>query len=212
MPRSQSIAALPCKATHYSKDMMALPRRIHVLGSVVVLVVLCASCKKDASPTEAAVVAPLLPLNIGNFWIYNVDQIDSEGHTTPMLIDTTRVSRIDTIRGKIVYSGRGLYPQIFTKTDGYYSTYYGEPDILLLKYPCLRGDSFSSGLIVGPGFPYGYTVVSVDTLIATPAGSFYCIAYRHRLGMEFYAPGVGRVLSMRTSEHNRSILRSFTVH
>ena len=73
--------------------------------------------------------------------------------------------------------------------------YYRDPDtiVILIKYPVTVGESFFQ-------LHDSLVVVSIDTLVTVPAGSFHCIRYDdyliatgRLLGQIYAAPGVGLI-------------------
>ncbi len=62
------------------------------------------ACKKESNVTSPSVAQELIPLAIGNYWIYNGVTLDQNGNETiPTWIDSSVVTGLKTVAGKQAY-------------------------------------------------------------------------------------------------------------
>ena len=120
----------------------------------------------------------IMPLIVGNMWIYNIYQIDN---------NTGEVSDIDedilVINGIVEAGNTEWYTEGFVKLtnkiDGLWAWEdwsNGSQPSLYLKYPAGVGDTYSHP---GPGNQVeNVVVVSIDTLITIIGGQYSCYQYR----------------------------------
>ena len=167
-----------------------------------------AGCDSDpAAPGPSR--DPLVPLAVGNAWTYRTVEFDRRG----VPIDSVERSPSNEVvaetlaadgtwyRVSVIYADtgdRGGYWWAL-REDGLWS----DPDdldgagSLYLPYPASPGATGAGRL------GERWTLASTDTTVTVPAGTFRSHHYRYR-GTNmvydddvFYAPGVGRVLSVR---------------
>ncbi|MFN8206185.1 MAG: hypothetical protein U0T82_02070 [Bacteroidales bacterium] len=86
------------------------------LFAAFMAVLLLLSCKEEIDPgfseNDAQLVAEYLPMQIGNYWIYQHYSIDSAGQATPLnRIDSIVISRDSSINGHTYF--------VFEKETGY---------------------------------------------------------------------------------------------
>ena len=170
------------------------------LQIVLFLSCLVASCAESTiSPDVVEDHGGLMPVDVGNYFLRIEQSFNENGQLITQ--DTVIVSQImsDTIINRYRWFIRQETPfdvhPVRNLSDGFY-IWAGGP-VLLYKYPTYDGDIYD---------PYGSkSVVTTDSLIMTPEGSFHCILYRatqildtslinygERLD-EFIAPGIGPI-------------------
>lgn len=184
--------------------------------AAALLIVSLTACNKDNNPVSPGPANELLPLAVGNRWVYSDTVLDSNGTTISTSTDTMLVLR-DTVLQNQTW---------FTTTSGIYRDssnglwiWSGGPQ-LVFKYPASAGDSFSTPNAV-------VTVVSTNEHIDVPYGGLLCYHYRARYPAfgnlelnDFVTPGIGFVsLEGGTGVYGgkyyvyvRRTLRSFTLH
>ena len=128
----------------------------------------------------------IIPLALGNRWIYTITAFDSLGIALGSSIDTSVVSRDTTIDNETWYIlyNRGAPVNLgINRTDGYWSrtvtlspgstniAALGEP-YLSSKFPATVGQVFANET--------GYTslVLDADTMVTVAAGTFECYKYK----------------------------------
>ena len=152
-------------------------------------------CSGD-NPVESNNSIPaIIPLAIGNSWSFSTTMYDTLGSIQAQLEITQTVTGDTTLFGKRLFKYYSLWA---ANTDsgiisysGYSISSFSPTDtvasyVLLYKYPARPGDNFRTGM----------SVVSIDTLITVPAGSFNCIKYQSSIyspldGYIYIAPGIG---------------------
>ena len=165
-----------------------------------------AGCDSDAAAPDR--LPPLVPLAAGNAWTYRTVEFDRHG----VPIDSVERSPVrevvaDTVvadetwhRVAVFYEGTGDRGSDWwaVREDGLWSD-PGDLDgagSLHLPYPAPPGATGAGRL------GEKWTLASTDTTVTVPAGTFRCHHYRYRGAYMtydddfFYAPGVGRVLSV----------------
>ena len=190
-----------------NRSAACLPSLTVSLRSLAPLaVVLLAGC--DSGDPEADRL-PLVPLAVGNTWTYRAIEFDRYG----VPIDTVERDRSSEVVADTVVAGWTWYREAVVdegtgdrggewwavREDGLWSD-PGDLDgagYLRLPYPAPPGAT-------GAGrFGEAWTLASTDTTVTVPAGTFRCHHYRYRSVYMvydddvFYAPGIGRVLSVR---------------
>ncbi|PKL85856.1 MAG: hypothetical protein CVV22_04780 [Ignavibacteriae bacterium HGW-Ignavibacteriae-1] len=168
--------------------------------------VLALGCSDDSnSPNNNS--KELMPLKIGNSWVYNYTYYDGfaehSGKVTSTVISDEMYNgekyyRIETLNH--INNQKKISPiYSINKTDGLYMLYFEDNDELhtdFLKYPVSEGEIFQSNE------SSKLYVEKVDTLISTSAGKFNCIKYIKKIifdGKEidisimYYCPGIGRI-------------------
>ncbi len=191
------------------------------LAAITAVLATVSSCaapaEKSIAPPDSSLQAdPLIPLAIGTRWTY--DSIDSVELTT----DTSRDHSFhqkqsfaviaDTVAAdgstwavldsayEVIDGGTGIggHSYVANRSDGFWdwSLPLGYPALALLffefPYPTKTGTSANLGVT---------SVLSTDTVVTVPAGTFHCLLYRESGDSVFVAPGVGVVarLTDRTS-------------
>ena len=134
----------------------------------------------------------IIPLALGNQWIYRVTGFDDRGNVYPNpTLDTFTLSKDTIIKGEqwFFYDGGDI---VINRSDGLYTNNGDSLPLLFYKYPANTGDTNF--------FPHGnsISVVSNDTIVSVPYGCFSTYQYTHEPFYAapldiFIAPGVGEV-------------------
>lgn len=176
----------------------------------------------DELPTVDGRDGIIMPLAVGNQWVGKLTTYNTTGDPVALRLDTIQIVSFD-VAGNPTPDGTKL----FTDQDGYQFWYTGEGLWannttcfgmgLSAKYPALAPDTFATvrtQALLGTGtaptdVTSAWQVVSIDTAVTVPAGTFHCYYYR-RVAFEpqggrlqtvasaFYAPQIGPVLMEQT--------------
>ena len=131
-------------------------------------------------PADCEVVIPdpeIVPLSIGNNWMYHVVEYNSSGgitdeyDTTSTVVDDTVL--VDSI-WYVVEDGTGAMSGIVSNWDEGLWTHSPDStpsEILALKFPATIGDSY-------PVYSVTVHIDDTDANITVPAGTFNCYYYR----------------------------------
>ena len=174
-----------------------------------ILILLSSSCTEE-NITPADETFELLPLKIGNYWIYRVGIKDSYNDTILTFKDTLRVMQ-QSERGFLLNSSmqiillNGYYK---SGADGLYMT-----DTLQFKYPGIAGENCGLiglgnvldiygnkpvGIISRTDYKYSFVVVSdtvkFDDCYYYFLNAFYSAEEIKKTGYTIFKPGVGLVL------------------
>ena len=197
-----------------------------LIGILLIIFLLSIICFECAPPTKSSSgssidddntdiiigddTSRILPLKIGNTWIYT--HITSAGSFTETLNVTsvTNIGGVDVYRGDSTSGTSSTYEYHGNHVgDGLY--FYGDGGIgiispcLFLQYPCSVGDSWIYDRWGGT-----YTVQSISTIVTVDAGSFECIVYYYRRDtatgltehFEYWAPGIGMIKNNVYKDHD----------
>ncbi len=177
-----------------------------LLTGIVILTLLGCSSKKE-SDEPSIDISPgqrvgniIMPLEVGNMWVYNVYGLDTaKNELRAILIDTLSVIS-DTLinRERWFYIG-GLQRTegwVMNRKDGFwFALPVGQP-FLFAKYPAEPGDTFTS--LIGASTAQT-TVEGTGVEVKSPAGTYYCYKYVQKVmplnavTNYYFAPGVGLV-------------------
>lgn len=181
----------------------------YYLLNIILLLLVFLSCEKQTTEPNIN-TTELLPLKIGNYWIYQVGIKDSYNDTILTFRDTLRIIE-QTDRGFLLRSRlqiillNGYYKN---GVDGLYMN-----DILQFKYPGIAGENCGqiglgniydinglnpAGIISRTDFRYSY-ISSGDTINLSDCyyyflSSFYSNQDIKTTGYTVFKPGVGMVL------------------
>ncbi len=172
-------------------------------------IVVSLSCCSD-SPTKPAQKTEIVPLSVGNVWIYQNYKLDSNGTIIKEYYDTLRVIKDTIIDGTIWYTyyapSGDLWFQNNVNGSRDYSILHPTWDLncAIYKFPGKAGDEFLNS---GPG---SKKIDSTDAIYITKIGSFKCFKYIDNYsfgkGADYYvSPGIGlvsRILYNRTETSN----------
>ena len=154
------------------------------------------ACTESSNPcVPKRTSGPLVPLVVGNQWVYHVITFDEQGNiTSNSTYDTNRVISDTLIQGERWFFYYGLFEYCVNRSDGLWVRGYLTPDsltdYLAYKFPGEKGDTniLSSNVIV-----------STDTVISTEYGCFHTYEYVvDDAGIQahnFFAPGIGLIKS-----------------
>lgn len=159
----------------------------------------------------------IMPLTVGNRWIYHDVQSDTLGHVVWDGYDTLNVTGTAMVGEETWYQCTDGY-KYTNRTDGLWKACQG--NVLYRQFPTTRGASYQSGSY--PDYycsPSLIRVTGVDTVITVPAGTFHCITYYSGdyYGRTYYhyAPNVGLVRSdsymLGNCHVGSSVLTEYTV-
>jgi len=162
-----------------------MPRILTLFLSFSILSIV--GCNKQNStftspPTQAG---SIIPLAVGNTWLMADTSWDQNGAAFNVQVDTFRVVRDTLIAGEKAYimHWRRIEYVVVNRSDGCYQGLGGlrGPVTLQYRFPGNVGDSIHASIY------YNATMklVSVDSTVISPAGSFHCYVYRT---LEFQSP------------------------
>ncbi|MDB5033791.1 MAG: hypothetical protein JWQ98_1032 [Chlorobi bacterium] len=183
------------------------------------VLLLAAGCKSSTDPGSSNQI-PLIPLAIGNEWMYDELSLDSTGEVMRTFHDTVQIIANDVIDGEQWYVQHGPNPTgaltyLVNRNDGLYQFHpqWGDKIVRYLHYPVslnddnnVRDDYFGTDTDA-------YTVTfhtrinALHKSVKVPAGTYDCVevAQEYRgdaaLGpnagappvFEYYAPGIGLI-------------------
>ena len=180
--------------------------------TLAVLAIAVVSCSDGSSSDLTGPGTPssgLIPLNVGTRWSY--DRVDSVEFTT----DTSLHSYHTTVNFRVIadtmdalghmwavldsssYVLGGLisgHNYVANLADGVYELFaftgvgQGSDTALTnidFPYPASKGATFAFGMGI---------VLSTDSVMTVPAGTFHCLVYAEAQEIAFVAPGVGVVM------------------
>jgi|PlaIllAssembly_1097288.scaffolds.fasta_scaffold185492_2 hypothetical protein len=138
----------------------------------------------------------ILPLQVGNTWLYRRTSFDTEGFVLARDTVAQRIARDTLIQDERWYiweatSGLSLGT---SRSDGYWTYVEGMPAITL-RYPVVVHETYMI-TETGPTIH----ILAVDTLIGVPFGTAPCIAYEQlsfpggtRMQIDYYAVNTGLI-------------------
>ena len=135
---------------------------------VILIIFVAAGCSKNEIDKSV-----ILPLKIGNYWVYKVtNTIDGKVET-----DTLKVARDTLIKGEkwfiVNHTSEHSFVLILqNKSDGLHMVdYYNTPHIFL-KYKAIPGEVFTPRKEKD-----SVKVISINEKVVVPAGTFECYIY-----------------------------------
>jgi hypothetical protein len=160
-------------------------KRLFVLV-LAVLSVLTFSCKKSSNDATPSTQADYYQLKVGNYWIYQGFEIDTNGVVTPKnAFDSAHIEKDTIIRGKTYYKLLAKYtdcigdqyPSYVRDSLGYLVNNHGLRECSIDHFKdTLYIDSVNKQLCMGYG-----QMTGKDSLVTVPAGSFQSITSRKRV-------------------------------
>jgi hypothetical protein len=160
------------------------------------------SCSDSSDPvtpsnTESVVI---LPLALGNTWLYQHTMTTPEGEE--LFSDSTRVSviRVDTVSAEQWYLMSNTFFYITRPSGLWMCTGKTEAPYMAYKSPAVNGDSYD--LYDNFGKVTHYRVLAVDEELEVRAGSFTCWKLHAECpscmieDTVYIAPGIGDVLTV----------------
>lgn len=141
----------------------------------------------DSSTQVLSTNVDLIPLEVGNWWIYRTTISDSNSNTISINYDTMKLEKLEIFENKI-YFNISNFPLIRADKWGYYANYKYKrfnQEISYFKYPANLNDEYfvDTNIIYNvklSNFGFAllyYKVTKLDTLILVPNGKFKCIVY-----------------------------------
>lgn len=178
---------------------------------LAILSIFAVSCKKTSDDAAPVAKADYYQLKVGNYWIFQGYEFDSNGVASPTnRFDSAYIEKDTIIRGNTYYKyweNEALimgeqFPKFLRDSSGYLVNNFG-------RRLCSSG-SFTDTLFVNTMFPQifiGYVqMTGRDSLVSVPAGVFQSITARMkviptmpndphkiRYTFEVYAKGVGKL-------------------
>ncbi len=141
----------------------------------------------DANISAPLQLAEIIPLTVGNRWIYVLESFDESGTSLGIFDDTTTVDRDSLLNGETYYilKRRGLPFQLaINREDGYYVRIASldtlaniialDEEYLAAKFPTKKGDKFPNEAGAES------EVLSTKNSISVPFGVFKTIKYIKR--------------------------------
>ncbi|MCX6153659.1 MAG: hypothetical protein NT007_05835 [Candidatus Kapabacteria bacterium] len=140
---------------------------------IIILILFIFGC---TNPIIIKNQSTILPLAVGNFWIYRTSYFNLKKQITEVKFDTVLI-KTDTVSGDngfiycVMRKDSGLKGDMslnykcFNSSDGFHSK-----DIFFYKYPVAVNDSFNSEFGIA-------NVESIHTKIYTSIGTLECIKY-----------------------------------
>lgn len=154
----------------------------------------------------------IMALNVGNRWIWRATLYDTLGRAFSPYLDSLKIDSVQVTNSERWYfPGRPYEKLAFANLAGgcYYRAFSSAvptPSFLFYKYPATLNETYKApqGLVSGSHVWIVdtlkiMTVLSTDTTITVPAGTFRCYLYRYAwvngifYSEEFLSPGVGWV-------------------
>ena len=153
---------------------------------LAVLSILTFSCKKTSNDTTPVTQADYYQLKVGNYWIYQSYQIDSNGVATPEnLWDSAHIEKDTIIRGNTYYK---LWEKADLIMGDQFPIYLRDSAGYLVDHLGVRGcsvDHFKDTLFIDTAnkkLCIGYVqMTGKDSLVTVPAGSFPSITSRMKV-------------------------------
>jgi len=130
----------------------------------------------------------IMPLEIGNEWVYKITNFDDQGAVTSTEYQTLKINGHVQIENENWYHS-GDSSVYWVNTDiGLMTKNFNNPIEFRAKYPANVGDEFLHTIIDtswseprNPTQGYWYMTVTKDIEILTPAGQFKCFAYKDKI-------------------------------
>jgi hypothetical protein len=191
------------------------PALIRLIAIIITAAALYPSCSNSPSePTEQelpSVKDSIIALGVGNRWNWRVTLFAQDGRDSTF-IDSLRIDSVLTVDSdKWFFPGQPYWKLAFAnRSDGCYYRAFShgslEPSFLYYKYPARVNDTYKAPQAFVSGSDVWIvdsvrtmTVLSTDTSITVPAGTFRCYLYRYAwtnglfYSLEFLAPSLGWV-------------------
>lgn len=155
---------------------------------------------QDSSPPAISDTSVIMPLTIGNYWIYQIAVFDTVANDYVIArIDTFLVTGDTMIDNEKWYFVHNMTPEggrVINREDGLWQYREGVEPFLFLKFPVSDGAEFMTQ--IGPTEVFN-RINGVSEEVDTPAGKFACYKYTHilrqrNLVVDFYfQPGIGGI-------------------
>ncbi|MDB5033344.1 MAG: hypothetical protein JWQ98_585 [Chlorobi bacterium] len=144
-------------------------RMMALLAFGAVMAISGCSSSSPSSPGTGNPSGKLIPLALGNQWLYTSTTYDSTGAVTGTKTDTTRVSADTLIRGeRFFFFNDDHATPTANRSDGiYYWDIASGTARIYMRIPGTVGDVYERG-------NQRYTLISTNTTVTVPAGVFSC--------------------------------------
>ncbi len=154
------------------------------------LVFMLSSCKKDNLVDSSLGEKQIWPLKLGNAWTYHQTNYDTVGSIIQWYNGSKIVTMDTIVHDETWYGISDDYAFCANKSDGFWQL-SGSFQGLRYKYPASAGDNW----YYGGARMY---LLSTDTLITVPAGTYHCYKYRYLWNSipvvdDYFCPGVGLI-------------------
>lgn len=135
-----------------------------------ILLLTFTSCKTD-NPVDVNIPSNsvLLPLDVGNSWTFRRTVYNTDGSINYSDTITQKIVKDSSLYG-FKWSFESYEQILFQNDEQGLWVFYAEPR-LYYRYPSFRNVNFVQNFDT-------VTVISTDTLVTTPAGTFHCYHYR----------------------------------
>jgi hypothetical protein len=191
---------------------------------IILSLAVVASSYAQTPSTASDSHLPIMPLKVGNIWIYRFQWVDSNGVVRMTRLDTQRVISKMVCDGETWYrlnNGKSFY---INRADGLWIQFDSSKVEHWARYPTKPGATFGADTSKDASGRWVMRiptlVASVDTQITVPAGTYRAILYTTRhaqrsdwktgAGTEhYYVPGVGEIgwqLLVSPSEGSRNLM------
>jgi hypothetical protein len=157
---------------------------------VLLQLIMINGCEKNTNQVAIAQTDVLMPLAVGNTWIYKHTLLDSNNQVEFDGYDTLKVLKDSIINGNTFFgcSNGRFYRNTSWGLEMYYS-FYNTNIIQHLQFPTAVNNSWVNFSADYPDSTSGnndslrvkYTTHNIDTLINVPKGNFNCIRYKQSL-------------------------------
>jgi len=181
------------------------------MGRLIAMILLAAlalmaGCSKDSDQKSAEVnvasnvAKPLMPLEIGNYWVFQLSALDTTiNMVRPAAVDTFKVVGDTLIDNEKWYFVTGLGPDrgiVCNRADGFWNLRPGTPPAMFAKYPAVVNEVFKDSIGT---LELINQVASTNQEVIVPAGTYQCYKYHQTAtGRDiatnyFFAPGKGLI-------------------
>jgi hypothetical protein len=145
-----------------------------LIFALFTIVMTIANCNKS-NPIATNASGELIPLKVGNMWVWQISNYDNTGKVIGTAIDSSWVSQDTIVNGAKYFQVWEQYKHLDGTVDqvqNYYlsrnstsgfSRMDGNQEHVLYNYPFQNGDP---------------TIISSSVLVAVPAGTYDCIEYQ----------------------------------
>lgn len=149
-------------------------KKLFIINAILILIAL-SSCDSPNSPNVDSSV--IMPLKVGNTWIFNVKTLNKDGILIDSGLDTFLVKGYAELQGIKGYFISPMEDYLFqNESDGLHVYELGDTinNNLFFKYPGHLNDKWTVSVKDGK---YELSISEVDKLIKVEAGEFKCINY-----------------------------------
>lgn len=181
---------------------------------VYLAIIIFSGCESDTTGPSMP-EGPIMPLAVGNTWIYKTSSLNNDGSTDSIYYDTIAIKGVTIVNGdSIFYFDHGTAGLL--SGTSYSIAIFGDNNFkLFAKYPTRPGEIFRRDTLTFVEYDTSGSVLEKDTshitfvtkeipsIITVPAGTYTAVHYQYDIlnknfsnrGVYYYAPGVGEVYS-----------------